>query len=377
MKRLTSLILAALPFIPCLGQGAETAHARLWCDSLRFQRGYDQHGLYALDLTTLTVGINGELTWNFLSGTYLYSAYLELTDFTFGGETLQGTLEVDLPDAQDANGNWFDDFFEVAMPVGSFTTSGEYNFQVYGSGTCTATWSRPAGSKDGTCVFTMRLDGFSTTTFSHSFEVTEYTGPLTYTPGKTNVLADLLVTQTGNSANVIQGPCQFVKVASDPYNDLTISDGTWTNSALQSLNYAEDSQGGWGDLYRDPAWPTNYYGWLVFEDGEPNTGEADYLYWNLSIDDSNDADHDTIPDFSDNPQTAPPRQPKLTVALNADHVLLTIAGDVGRVHEIQQLTDLSSTNWQSAGSVTLTNDPQTVSLTRPTGGSSFWRIRAQ
>jgi hypothetical protein len=369
-------MLAALSFIPCLGQGAETAHARLWCDSLRFQRGYEPNGLYALDLTTLSGGINGELTWDFLSADYDHSAYLELTDWTFG-DTLQGALEVNLPTGQDANGNGFDDFFEVAQAVDSVTTSGKYNLEVYGTRTCTATWSRAAGSKDGTCVFRMKLDGFTTTAFSHSFEVIEYTGPLAYTPGKTNVLANLQVTQTGNPANVIQGPCQFVKLASDPYNDLTISDGTWTNNTLQSLNYAEDSEGGLGDLYRYPDWPTNYYGWLVMQDGDPNTGEPDYLYWNLSVDDANDADHDTIPDFSDDPQTTPVRQPKLTLALNANHLLLTISGDVGRMHEIQQLTALGSTNWQPVQSVTLTNDPQAVSLTLPTGDSSFWRVRTQ
>lgn len=376
MKRLACLILSALPLLPSLAQSTETAKARIWCDSLHFQRGYEPNGLYELDLSTLSVGINGELTWDFISASYDYSAYLELTDWTFG-DTLQGTLEVNLPSIPDANRNGYDDFFEVAQTVGSVTTSGSYNFQVYGAGTCTASWSRAAGSKDGTCVLRMKLDGFTTTVFSHSFEVIEYTGPLHYAPGRTNVLADVLVTQTGNTANVFQGPCQFIKLDSDPYNDLFISNGTWTNSAQQSLNYAEDAAGGMGDLYRDADWPTNYYGWLVFEDGDPNTGEPDYLYWNLSIDDANDADHDTIPDFSDDPRAIPTRQPRLTLSLNAGHVLLTIAGDLGHVHEIEQLTDLSSTNWQPVQSVTLTNDPQTVSLALPTGISSFWRVRAQ
>jgi len=373
MKQLMCLLGAALFSIPRPGQSAETAQARLWCDSLRFQRGYDQHGLYTLDFTTLSVGINGELTWDFVSANYEYSAYLELTDYTFG-DTLQGVIEVDLPPVLDVNNDGFDDFFEVAMPVSTVSSSGEYEFQIYGAGTCTATWSRAAGSKNGTCAITMRLDGFTPTTFTHSFEVIEYAGPLTYTPGNTNVVADLVVTQTGNSNNVIQGPCQFVKVASDPYNDLTISDGVWTNAALQSLSYAEDTG---GDLFRYPGWPTNYYGWLVFQDGDPYTGEADYVYWNLSIDDANDADHDTIPDFSDDPQTTAPRQPKLTLALSPDHVLLTIAGDVGRLHEVQQLADLSSTNWQPVKSVMLTNDPQTVSLPLPPGNTLFWRVRAQ
>ena len=375
MKKLTCLILAVLPFVPCLSQAAETAQARIWCDSLRFQRGFEPNGLFALDLTTINAGINGELTWNFFSANYDYSAYLELTDWTFGGEVYQGALEVNLPPIQDADGDGFADFFEVAQPVNSVTTSGGYDFDVYGAGTCTATWSRAAGSKDGACVLRMNLGGFPTV-FTHSFEVIEYTGPLLYTPGSTNVLGSLRVTQTGNPANVIQGPCQFVKLASDPYNDLFINDGTWTNSAQQSLNYAEDAAGGYGDLYRYPDWPTNYYGWLVFQDGDPNTGEADYLSWNLSIDDANDADHDTIPDFSDDPRVIPARQPKLTLSLNAGHVLLTIAGDVGHVHEIEQLTDLGSTNWQPVQSVALTNDPQTVSFALPAGISSFWRVRA-
>jgi hypothetical protein len=192
-----------------------------------------------------------------------------------------------------------------------------------------------------------------------------------------NVLANLQTTQTGNTNNVIQGPCQFVKVASDPYNELAINDGAWTNTALQMLSYTGVPAGDQGDFVRDAVWPTNYFGWLFMDDGDPNTAEADYVYWNLSIDDANDANHDTIPDFSDDPQTTPARQPKLTLALDANRVLLTVAGDVGRVHEIQQLTDLSSTNWQPVASVTLTNDPQTVSLALPTGNSSFWRVRTQ
>ena len=88
-------------------------------------------------------------------------------------------------------------------------------------------------------------------------------------------------------------------------------------------------KGGSGDLYRYPGWATNYYGWVVMQDGDPNTAEADYVSWNLSIDDTNDADHDTIPDFSDDPQAAPARQPKLTLALSPGHVLLSIAWRCG------------------------------------------------
>jgi hypothetical protein len=97
----------------------------------------------------------------------------------------------------------------------------------------------------------------------------------------------------------------------------------------------------------------------------------------LSIDDPNDSNHNGIPDFSDDPSAALPRAPKLDLAQTATNILLTIHGDVGRVHEIQQLSDLASNNWQTAVSVTLSKDPQTVSLPAPASQTMFWRVRAR
>ena len=64
--------------------------------------------------------------------------------------------------------------------------------------------------------------------------------------------------------------------------------------------------------------------------------------------DPNDADHDGIPDFSDDPAAAtPPRQPQLTLARGETNLWLAVSGDVGRVHRVQEATNLSSPSWQT------------------------------
>ena len=42
------------------------------------------------------------------------------------------------------------------------------------------------------------------------------------------------------------------------------------------------------------AWPTNYYGYVQFADGDVATATPDYLTWILSIDDANDANQRSI-----------------------------------------------------------------------------------
>jgi len=131
-------------------------------------------------------------------------------------------------------------------------------------------------------------------------------------------------------------------------------------------------------LFRDTLLRTNYYGFVEFTDGDPNTGGYDYPLWQLSIDDLNDSDHDGIPDFSDDPATVvPPRRPRLALARGETNLLLTISGDVGRLHRILEATNLAAGNWLTNLSLTLTNDPQTVFLPLPTSGVRFWHATAE
>lgn len=360
-----------------LASGAETAQARMYCPSPRFQEAtaYDSYGFpWRLDLTTLPSGINGELAPYFLTTSYTHSAYVELYSELYE-MTDQGVIGLNVPSGGDANDDGFPDFFEVLQPVNNLTGSGVMQTSVfYNSGVAfQATWNRAAGSTTGTCSFQVYDPGnpYYSLQFNFTFSVLEYTGPLVYTPGSNTVSAVVNLTQTGNSAGTLQGPVAFDKSSTDRFNTLTNQPGVWTNAVVQTLSFD-------GELFvRDAAWPTNYAGYVYFADGDPNTASPDYQLWVLSIDDPNDANANGIPDFSDDPVVVAPRAPKLSLSLGATNLLLTVNGDVGHTNLIQETVSLVAADWQTALSLVLTNDPQIVSLPRPAGPAKFWRAVAQ
>jgi hypothetical protein len=366
MRFFSYLVIVASAFLQMPAQGAESANARIWCLSLRFQEGTDSFG-DTLDLSSIGGTPNGELLpYNGL--TYV-SAFL-LNDFNYSGVTINGTIFINLPPVTDVNGNGFNDFFESALGVNA-TTVGSYT-TVLGNGTVTANWSRGAGSKDGSCGLHLVDNAFGDLGyFTHTFELIEYTGPLLFTPGSNTVSGSVNLAKTGDPTSQLQGPIQFVKVSTNRFNQLILQPGGWTNATAQTLNYTN------GLFQRDLPWTTNYYGFVEFDDGDPSTAAPDYLTWILSIDDTNDANHNGIPDFSDDPQgISPPNAPRLALALSLTNVLLSISGDVGHAHDIQQSLVLPATNWQTVASVTLTNSPQTLLIPSPPGPAAFWRAVA-
>jgi hypothetical protein len=371
MKRFFILTAAGLVLLSTASYGAETARARIYCVSLRVQEAVDTYDFFALDLTALTSGINDELAPDFFNSGYTHSAYLVLTDTTVGDQ-VPGAMALNVPNTH-ANGNRFRDFFEVSQAVNGVVTSGSYNFPGLASGMVQATWNRPAGSKGGTCTLVFKSLAYgSDDTFSCSFELIEYTGQLVYMPGSNTVSATVNLTQTGNPANTFQGPIAFDRSTADRFNTLTNQPGTWTNAAQQTLAFAREI------FSRNPAWPTNYAGYVYFSDGDPSTAAPDYQLWVLSIDDTNDANANGIPDFSDDPAVAlPPRAPRLSLAPGATNFWLTISGDVGHTNDIQAMDSLTTTNWQTTLTLTVTNDPQTVLLPLPTNQTKFWRVLAR
>jgi hypothetical protein len=361
MKLARSLVLAATCLIPLLAQSSETAQARIWCLSLHFQQGSDGFG-DTLDLSSDPNTPNGELApYNGLQ----YACYFTLTSSSL---PISGTMYVNLPPPSDANNDGWSDFFEVSQATGG-NTSGTYSTGI-SDGTVAASWSRGAGSKDGTCILHLMDNSFGDLgQFQHSFELIEYTGPLTYTPGSNIVNGSVNLIESGDPSSQLLGPVQFVKVASDRFNQLTVQAGTWTNAQLQSLGYSTNS------FQRDQSsWPTNYYGLMTFADGDLTTPMADYLNWYLSIDDANDANGDGIPDFSDDPVV---KQVKLVLSLTTTNLQLSIGGASGSTCQIQQSPILPATNWQSGQTITVTNDPQVVTVPLPASGPAFWRAQVQ
>jgi hypothetical protein len=359
MKILWVILTALLITFSFAAPAAQTAQATLFCWSFRFQQGENSFGDSTLDLSTLAGPLNGELAPSASPYTHESGFVLDWMGFP-----INGTIYLDLPPYADANGNGFDDSFEVSQTA-SGTANGEYTTAL-GGGLVNATWSRGAGSKDGTCSLRLVDDTYGDLgTFQHAFEVLEYTGLLTYTPGSNVVSGGLNVT---NAADQLQGPLSFSKVIANPHNNLTLQTAFLTNVTQQIFSLFDTTA-----FSRDLALRTNYYGGVEFNDGDLNTGGEDYYSWELSIDDLNDSDHDGIPDFSDEPQIASPRQPVLSFAGTSTNLLLTISGDVNRLYHILESTNLVAGNWKTNLSLTLTNDPQTVALPLPIVPIKFWR----
>ncbi len=374
MKKMLVLFTLGLTLFPTLGFCAQTAHARLFCLSLRFQRGIatDSIGFrWTMDVTTLDFGINGELAPEFFVGGYSNGAWIELEEELFG-DNFSGALALDTPDFVDANGNGHDDFFEVSQPVPSRTAVGAFNLPGFGSGPITAIWYREAGSAFGACAYTIPNPFGGALNFQHGFELIEYHGTLSYTPASNTLSASLSLTNT-NTLATLEGPAMFVKSPTNRFNLLTLETAFLTNNALQVLDFYIDTP-----FLRRTNHATNYVGYVEFNDGDPNTIEEDYYTWRLSIDDANDTDKDGIPDFSDDPPGAsPPRPPHLSLARGATNLLFTLSGDVGRLHHLLETGDLVSGNWVTNLSLTLTNDPQTISIPLPATSPRYWRARAQ
>jgi hypothetical protein len=386
MKHVVYLFIVSLSFIIGTAHAAQVAPARMYCLSLVMHHAVDQYG-DTIDLNYLGQPLSVDEmppTWPMVFPDEFivpmptnYAGNMVIYD---GSElySSSGALFVDLPPMADANNNRFPDFFEVSRgvsgsSVGSFYfTDARYGFTDYG--TIAITWTRTAGSKSGTCRLT-----FTDTsghvypdywgTFVSTFEILEYTGTVSYTPGSNVVSAAVTVSQTGAPANTWRGPIQFLKAPDDKFNSLTNQLTVWTNTTLLTCNLGNHN------FVRNPTYPTNYAGYIeILDPATPGAAQVPYCGWVLSINDSNDVNHNGIPDFSDDPQNLP-RRPQLSLARGTTNLLLTIRGDVGHVHQIQQTSALPA-GWSNALSVTLTNDPQVISLPRP-AAPTFWRVQAQ
>lgn len=373
MNTVRVLLFGCLLALTSTTHAAQTAQARLHSWSLQFGSASawgSFNYLWEVNFTTISQGFNGELTLNPFTPGYTHFTYVDWYDMYYE-ELLQGDLDLDVPDAGDANGNGFPDFFEVSQEVNYLPSQGVLRF--YGTSyaeTVQAIWYRAAGSSSGTCSLFIPdpYFPFSNIIFDHTFQLIEYKGVLTYTPGTTTVSSTLSVTNTA-LGDTLRGPLVFQKSATNSANELTLPTANLTNASLQVFELFEEAL-----VTREPAHPTNYFGYLECVDGDLNTPEEDYYSWQLSIDDLNDSNGNGIPDFSDTPGGPPPSAPELTLTRGSGNLLLSISGDVGVQHQIERSPAFHGALWIVVTSVTLTNDPQVITLPVPTN-TTYWRAR--
>ncbi len=363
MRLIAYLALGAILGALQTGLSAQTAKARLYCESLYVLSGTEPGADYTLEFSGIEFGVNNELLPT--SGDFDHGAYAYLNDELFG-DYIPGTLYVSLPTDADVNKDGFPDFFDSTQDS-SGSTQGEYSFQGMTSGTVVATWSRAKGSVSGTCTFRLRPNNvYNWKTFTHSFVIFEYRGVATYTPKTNSVTASVQLSQTGFPENTFSGPINMLKSATNKYNLLQLQATRWTNSAAQELEVLMN------EYERDTRWPTNYYGWLEFQDGDLNTSEADYTLWTLTVDDLNDQDGDKIPDFSDDP-LSPAVPPTLTIT-GRTNLVLKVTGTVGRSHVLESSGTLAAGSWSTVSTFTLTNSPQSIPLPWQGATNRFWRV---
>jgi hypothetical protein len=336
----------------------QQARARLWCESLRFSQG--RNGWDTMDLSTVSGAPNGEFSP--YDGKSLISGFV----IDYSGLAIYGTMVIGMPPFADADRDGFDDFYASEHAVYS-VTYGSYETPV-SSGTVTATWNRVADSQDGTCALRL-VDAIygDLGSFSHPFELMEYKGSVFYTPGTTTINCRLMLAQTGVPGELFAGAFKLTKSSVDRFNELTLPPGELTNTTLGALSFAQTT------FLRELPWPTNYYAYIDFVDGDLRTGEPDYQYWTISVDDTNDTNMNGIPDFSDDLSIQAPR---LAITVGSGDVTLLITGSIGRTHLLQESPSLAPESWTTVATFMLTGSPQAISRPRPQV-NAFWRVIAQ
>ena len=372
------LTFASLLLSPLASSAGQTAQARMYCISVRLNQGTDAFGDTLTVNSTGTPGGAGEMIpWGQAPqreydpyATFLYTSVATLYDSTYDSTFVDGTFTVNLPELVDLNTNGYPDFFEVSQGVDTNAYNSSYHFGFpVGNGAIWTTWLRAAGSSSGTC--TLYWPDYQSS-FSHPFQILEYTGSLSYTPGSNSVAATVNLKQTGAATNTLAGSLTFTKSLNDRMNTLNLQYGNLSDASQQRHWFTNHV------FYRNLTWPTNYSGYVEFDDdGTQNTAYS-YAFWVLSITDTNDVNRNGIPDFSDDPQVVPPsgpRPPQIALAQTSTNLLMQISGDIGYTHTVQTASSLPGV-WQDVLSVTLTNSPQTIPLP-PGPAPSYWRVFAK
>lgn len=364
---LAAALSAGLVVVP-MAVSANVASVRLANDSVRMLPGDCSCGFgltwimyFSSFYTEEPSQANGELAPQAQPADFAYWTYLVLEDPSmYASATF---AELNLPLTADANGNGIPAFFDVDEAVSAQTTGRYVIIWEPGYGELQLTWDRPAGSRFGSCQLYMddSILGLMGP-FEHAFELVEFSGSLTYIPSPDPITGSIRLAKAGAAAESLEGPVALIRSATDRFNRLTLVGGQWTGPST-TLSYSDSL------VARNSFQPSVYRGTLQ--------GSADaYPHWKLTITDPNDANGNGIPDLSDDVATAPPRRPALSLTLAGTNLLISLRGDIGHTHWLQEAATPNATNWNTIHTIVLTNDPQGVTIPWPAASPAYWRVQA-
>ncbi len=357
---------------------ANDARMLMNCTSVRVStQSVKQSGqTYTLGFTTADDYVNGE--WYNSDGEAKYGT-LALLDVPGFDGPLGFSFYIDLPNMTDSDGDLVTDFFKVSQSVSGIGTSGTMtldNGEDVIQGFVTATWNRAAGQTTGTVQLRVNLERdlfLPVLTFTHTFEIYQYDGKLTYVVKGAQVEASVDLQRQG-TAGEFTGPFPMTRRSQ---TELVRSDADWFGPAneayivLGSVGVTVDDM-----LLVRGATANNYSGSFYFLDGVPSTPFQDeYDLWNMQIIDPNDADGNHIPDLTDGTDFEQPAGPVATLVAVGDQLTLTITAKSGQQVIVEQSADLDAAAWEEVETRTLASDSEDVSLTPPTDGTRFYRVR--
>jgi hypothetical protein len=320
--------------------------------------------------------INNE--W-FLSGGTSEISSLLILNFGDTEATAYATLRI--PNSGDLDINVLTDFFEVSKPVLSAETSGEFTFDdgmdVY-PGTLVATWNREANAASGTCKLEVSVPDFGliNTTFTHTFEILQFKGPITYTVTGTNVNASVKLQRQG-APGEFSGTWPLYQYSRA---ELGWKTSDWSGPGGQKFQVlANDALADSPfSLLRAGNRTSDFYlGSFFFDDGNPTTPFTDeYDLWEIVVIDTNDTNGNEIPDLSDVPGSiVDGPAPILTVRIVNDRLQLKVEGKAGQSVTLEQRSTLTSGAWTTAQTLTLTSDTQEFDLGSPAASQFFIRAK--
>lgn len=373
IKLLPLLLLPTL-----LGAQANEAAMKMNCTSVRVSTATTRQSgqTYTLSFTTTDDYVNGE--WVVNSG-ISYASYALLT-FPGSGGPVAMNFYLDLPDTGDTDSDLVNDFFQVSKPlVGATSATGSIvldNGEEVIMGFVDATWNRAAGQTTGTVQLRVNLtrDLFiPVVTFTHTFEIYQYAGKLTYAVKGAQVEASVNLARQGAAGN-FTGPFPMGRRSHDV---LERGDADWSGPGGQLFTVlGSGALDGDELLLTRGAAGNNYLGSFYFYDGVPLTPFLDeYDLWNVQITDPNDADGNHIPDLTDGTEFVKPEGPVVKLVAAGGQLTLTITAKAGQQVTVEQSANLDGTAWEEVETRTLSSDSEDVSLASPSEGARFYRVR--
>jgi hypothetical protein len=288
-------------------------------------------------------------------GTTIYASEV-IIDYP-GSEALGpvvAILDVGIPDGGDADLNGLTDFQDVDRSVAGTTTGTLLvdDGMDISRGTVSATWTRAAGSAAGTVQFKVSLPDFGLVnlTFNHAFEIFHYRGVWKYAVQGNQLVGTVDLPRLGAPGG-FQGnfPVRRVNAV-----ELERAPTIFTNP-----NAVEFAVFGSLDVENVP-FPIEYItgplygGVLIFADGDPTTPFTDeYDFFELLVEDRNDADGDGLPDLSDATTSPPAQAPVLTTVTSGGTLRIRLQGTARAKCTVEVSPSLAVPGWITAGEVTL------------------------